>query len=206
MYRKIITTAIVLILAAATLAAQGGGESYRHSHQSSYYGNPMPRYRGEWFSLGFGAGTDAFTMPLQGKADAQSFSSLILNAEFAMYPQRAQGNLVLKLSFGLLQQMDVFGRSPEGGTLDAVAMFRWQHSSGFALAIGGGCYFPGFTDELKPSPEAVIEPSFAFNLEPQNAAASMGTVRLSAPVEVRYDSSLSQWYMSVSVAATVYVI
>lgn len=194
-YRKVIITILVIAIAAsASLAAR------------PYHGYYRPASRGEWFSLGFGAGTDAITFPVGGKAAAQSFSSVQMAMEFAMFPQRAQGNFLLRLSFGILQQKDVFGRVPEGGTLDAAFMYRWQHSSGFALGVGGGCYFPGFNEALKPSPEAVIEPSFAFNLTPQNAMASLGTVRISAPVAARYDMALGQWYISVSVGVTVYVI
>ena len=193
--KKLIAVITIMAIALASLSA--------HPY---YSGHSRPGFRGEWFSLGFGAGTDVLTMPVDGSAGPQSFSSLAINTEFAMFPQRAQGNFVLRIAFGILQEEDVFGRVPEGGTMDITAMYRWQHSSGFALGIGGGCFIPGFAEGLKPSPEAVVEPSFAFNLIPGTSSASMGTVRISLPIEARYDMALGEWYMNVSVAATVYVV
>lgn len=190
--RRIVIIALIALLSLSSLSAR------------SWYGRPHAP-RGEWFSLGFGAGTDALTIGTEAE-NLLSFSNLALDAEFSIFPQKATHNVVMRFTFGLLQEKDLFGRPIEGGTLDAVFMYRWQHQSGLALALGGGIYYPGFADDARMTGEAVIEPSFAFNLDPHNSALSMGAFRISVPVEIRYDQPAESWYLNVGVHAVIYII
>lgn len=209
MSKRFASILIITIVAIASLAAQGTSESSSPSCNQPYLympSHPIPSLdAGEWFSLGFGLGSNVLTAPLQNDGDFQAFSSLSVDAEFTMLPQASVGNAVLRISFGTLQQQDIFGRTVLGGTIDATLMYRWQHSSGFALGVGAGCFVPGFFENAKPSPEAVLEPSFAFNLA-YGHSASTGVIRIAAPLEARFDIQSSQWYLNVGISATFYVI
>ena len=193
-------TAVIAIIALSALAGLSA-----HGYHHGYHGRPSAP-RGEWFSLGFGVGTDVLTAGFGTENEPMTFPCLAIDAEFGIFPQRATHNVIMRFTFGLLQERDLFGRPVEGGTLDAVAMYRYQHSSGLAIGIGGGVYYPGFAEGSSMAGEAVIEPSFAFNLNPQNAALSMGTFRLSVPVGIRHDSLSGSWYLNVGIHAVIYII
>lgn len=162
--------------------------------------------RGEWFSLGVGLGSDAVAFPLDGDSSPDVFQNLLLDFEFAIFPQMAATNVYLRLSIGTIQQYDLFSRPLMGPTLDSLMMLRFQTASGFAIAFGGGVHFPGFDNGTSRQLQLALEPSFALNTDPLGSSLSMGAFRISAPLAVRYDSQLNSWYMCLSLRATLYLV
>ncbi len=167
---KLIASLIVLIFALSPLAADG---------------------RGKWFSLGFGASADVVNVSLDGNWGVKWPNGVIINAEFAMYPQATVGNFLVHLSFTL-------------SSVDATVLFRRQWASGFAIGLGAGaCHH--FSGEAKRTElEIAVEPSYAFNLKARNS--SFGVVRIYLLPGFRYDFSAEKWNLNANLGLIVYLI